>query len=228
MRSLHRILLALSAVTLLTACDDDPSGPSNDGRVRVVHAISNVAATDVLLNTTNYKTNLAYKANDGYRTIATGATAIRIRKAGVATDLTTLNQNIVNATEYTVFAIGTEAAPQSMILTDNNTAPAAGKVKLRAVNAAVAAGAVDVYVLSNANELANATPDKANLEVKAATDYIIKNAGTYVVIFTTTGTKTAVLSVGNVQVTTGKIRTIAAVEKAGGGAPLESVVLVDK
>jgi len=228
MRSLHRILLALSAVTLLTACDDDPSGPSNDGRVRVVHAISNVAATDVLLNTTNYKTNLAYKANDGYRTIATGATAIRIRKAGVATDLTTLNQNIVNATEYTVFAIGTEAAPQSMILTDNNTAPAAGKVKLRAVNAAVAAGAVDVYVLSNANELANATPDKANLEVKAATDYIIKNAGTYVVIFTTTGTKTAVLSVGNVQITTGKIRTIAAVEKAGGGAPLESVVLVDK
>lgn len=228
MRSLHRILLALSAVTLLTACDDDPSGPSNDGRVRVVHAISNVAATDVLLNTTNYKTNLAYKANDGYRTIATGATAIRIRKAGVATDLTTLNQNIVNATEYTVFAIGTEAAPQSMILTDNNTAPAAGKVKLRAVNAAVAAGAVDVYVLSNANELANATPDKANLEVKAATDYIIKNAGTYVVIFTTTGTKTAVLSVGNVQIASGKIRTIAAVEKAGGGAPLESVVLVDK
>jgi len=228
MRSLHRILLALSAVTLLTACDDDPSGPSNDGRVRVVHAISNVAATDVLLNTTNYKTNLAYKANDGYRTIATGATAIRIRKAGVATDLTTLNQNIVNATEYTVFAIGTEAAPQSMILTDNNTAPAAGKVKLRAVNAAVAAGAVDVYVLSNANELANATPDKANLEVKAATDYIIKNAGTYVVIFTTTGTKTAVLSVGNVQIASGKIRTIAAVEKVGGGTPLESVVLVDK
>ena len=228
MRSLHRILLALSAVTLLTACDDDPSGPSNDGRVRVVHAISNVAATDVLLNTTNYKTNLAYKANDGYRTIATGATAIRIRKAGVATDLTTLNQNIVNATEYTVFAIGTEAAPQSMILTDNNTTPAAGRVKIRAVNAAVAAGAVDVYVLANANELANATPDKANLEVKAATDYIIKNAGTYVVIFTTTGTKTAVLSVGNVQIATGKIRTIAAVEKVGGGTPLESVVLVDK
>lgn len=228
MRSLHRILLALSAVTLLTACDDDPSGPSNDGRVRVVHAISNVAATDVLLNTTNYKTNLAYKANDGYRTIATGATTIRIRKAGVATDLTTLNQNIVNAAEYTVFAIGTEAAPQSMILTDNNSTPAAGKVKLRAVNAAVAAGAVDVYVLANANELANATPDKANLEVKAATDYIIKNAGTYVVIFTTTGTKTAVLSVGNVQIASGKIRTIAAVEKVGGGTPLESVVLVDK
>ncbi len=228
MRSLHRILLALSAVTLLTACDDDPSGPSNDGRVRVVHAISNVAATDVLLNTTNYKTNLAYKANDGYRTIATGATTIRIRKAGVATDLTTLNQNIVNAAEYTVFAIGTEAAPQSMILTDNNSTPAAGKVKLRAVNAAVAAGAVDVYVLANANELANATPDKANLEVKAATDYMIKNAGTYVVIFTTTGTKTAVLSVGNVQIASGKIRTIAAVEKVGGGTPLESVVLVDK
>jgi len=227
MRSIARAVLAVVAVGLLTACDDDPSGPLNEGRVRAVHAVSNVAATDVLLNTTSYKTNLAFKGSDGYRTIAAGATAIKFRKAGVATDLISANQTVANGAAYTVFAIGTEAAPQTMVLTDNNAAPATGKVKLRAVHAAVAAGAVDVYVLANAADLANATADKTNLAAKAATDYIVKDAGTYVVIFTTAGTKTAVLTVANVQIAAGKIRTIAAVEKAGGGTPLESIVLAD-
>lgn len=227
MRSITRAVFAVVAVSLLTACDDDPSGPRNEGRVRAVHAVSNVTATDVLLNTTSYKTNLAFKASDGYRAIAAGATVIKFRKAGVATDLTSANQTVVNGAAYTVFALGTEAAPQTLVLTDNNAAPASGKVKLRAVHAAAAAGAVDVYVLANAADLATATADKTNLAAKAATDYIVKDAGTYVVIFTNAGTKTAVLTVPNVQLAAGKIRTIAVVEKAGGGTPLESIVLAD-
>ncbi len=226
-RSIARSVLAVTAVAALAACDDDPSGPSNTGRIRAVHAVSNVTGVDVLLNTTSYKTNLAYKSSDGYRSIATGATAVKFRKAGVATDLLTANQTVANAVDYTVFAAGTEAAPQSFILTDNNTVPAAGKVKLRAVHAAVGAGAVDVYILANANELANATPARANLAEKTASDYIVRDAGTFVVIMTTAGTKTPVLTINNVQVAAGKIRTIAAVEKTGSGAPLESVILAD-
>jgi hypothetical protein len=227
-RSLARTVLAVTAFAALAACDDDdPSGPSNTGRVRAVNAVSNLAAVDVLLNTTSYKTNLAFKTSDGYRSFATGTTSVKFRKAGVATDLITANQNIANATDYTVFAAGTEAAPQSFVLNDNNALPAAGKVKFRAVHAAIGAGAVDVYILANANELANATPAKANLTEKSASDYIIRDAGTYVVIMTTTGTKTPVLTINAVQVAAGKIRTIAVVEKAGGGAPLEGVVLTD-
>jgi hypothetical protein len=223
-----RTVLAVTAFAALAACsDDDPSGPSNRGRVRAVHAVSNVNAVDVLLNTTSYKSNMAFKSSDGYRSVATGTTAVKFRKAGVATDLTTVNQNIANAVDYTVFAAGTEAAPQSFLLTDNNAAPATGKVKLRAVHAAIGAGAVDVYILANANQLATATPAKANLTEKTASDYVIRDAGTFVVIMTTVGTKTPVLTLNNVQVAAGRIRTIALVEKAGGGAPLEGVILSD-
>lgn len=222
-----RSVLAVAAAASIIACDDDASGPSNTGRVRVVHAVSNVTGVDVLLNTTSYKTNLAYKSSEGYRSTASGATAVKIRKTGSTTDLTTVNQNIANAADYTVFAAGTEAAPQSFLFADNNSAPAAGKVKLRAVHAAIGRGAVDVYILGNANELANATPARANLAEKAASDYIVRDAGTFVIILTTAGTKTPVLTITGVQVAAGKIRTIAAVEKVGGGAPLEGVVLID-
>lgn len=227
MRSLSLGVLAIAAL-FTTACgDDDPTGPGAAGRIRAVHAISNVANVDVLLGTTSYKTNLAYKSQDGFRDVTPGTIAVKFRKAGVATDLVSAATTVTSLGDRTVIALGTEAAPQTLVLVDDNSAPAAGKVKLRVVHAAEGANAVDVYVLANANELANATPVKTNLASKTASDYIVRDAGTFVVILTTVGTKTPVLTVGDVQVAAGKIRTILAVEKAGGGAPLEAVTLVD-
>lgn len=227
MRHLSLGVLAIAAL-FTTACgDDDPTGPDTTGRIRAVHAISNVANVDVLLGTTTYKSNLAYKSQDGFRAVAPGTIAVKFRKAGVATDLVSASTPVTSLGDRTVIALGTEAAPQTLVLVDDNGAPAAGKVKLRVVHAAASASAVDVYVLANANELANATPAKGNLASKAASDYLVRDAGTFVVILTTAGTKTPLLTVADVQVATGKIRTIVAVEKAGGGAPLEAITLVD-
>ena len=229
MRWSSRIALAALATFTLAACDDDdPVRPTTQGRVRAVHAISNVATMDILFNTTSYKTNVAYKGSDGYKATAVGATAVRFRKAGVAADLQSANATVANGADYTVIALGTEAAPQSLVLTDDNATPAAGKVKLRAIHAAAGAGAVDVYVLTNANDLATATPAASNLAARAASAYIDRDAGTYVVIFTGTGNKTALLTVADVQVAAGGIRSIIAVEKTGGGTPLEGIVLTDR
>lgn len=228
MRVTSRFALAALAVFALSACDDDPVSPAQSGRVRAVHAVADVAGMDVLLNTATYKTNLAFKNTDGYRTTTVGATAIKFRKTGVATDLHAANVTVANASDYTVISLGTEAATQSVVLTDNNASPAAGKVKLRAVHGAATGGALDVYVLANANELPAATAVKTNLAAKGASDYIEKDAGAYVVIFTTAGTKTPVLTINVAQVAAGGIRTVVAVEKAGGGAPLEGITLTDK
>jgi hypothetical protein len=227
-RGASRFLLAATTTFALVACSDDPTGPVNAGRMRAVHAISNVTGTDVLFNSATYKANLAYKATDGYREISTGGTAIKFRKTGVATDLASANITVANGVDYTVIGLGTEAAPQSLVLVDSNTTPAAGKIKLRAVHAAASAGAADVYVLANANDLATATPAKTNLVLKGTSDYIVRDAGTYVIIYTQAGTKTPLLTINNVQAAAGGIRTVVAVEKAGGGAPLEGIVLTDR
>lgn len=228
MRTTRTLALAAIALFALTACDDDPVGPATEGRIRAVHAVTNVATMDVLFGTASYKTNMAYKTHDGYKTMATGATAVKFRKNGVATDLLSTNASVANATDYTVIALGTEAAPQSMVLTDDNSAPAAGKAKFRVAHASAALGAFDVYILLDATTIGNATPDKANLTAKTASAYIAKDPGTYTVIFTDAGTKAPALIVQNVQVAAGNIRTVVAVEKAGGGQPLEGITLNDK
>ncbi len=222
-----RLVLALAATLVLAACDDDPAGPIDAGRVRAVHAVSNVTALDVRINTVSYASDLAYKNTDGYRSVVAGASSVTFRKADATADLLAANVTVADGTDYTVIALGTEAAPQSVVLTDDNAAPAAGKGKLRLVHAAAGADAVDAYVLANADELPTATAAATDLAVKEASAYVARDAGTFVVIFTEAGTKTPVLTLADVQIAAGKIRTVVAVEKAGGGAPLEGVVLAD-
>lgn len=229
MRWYSRIALTAFAALGLSACsDDDPVRTTQGGRVRAVHAVSNVAGMDILLNSAVYRTNVAYKGSDGYKAAAVGAMAVRFRKTGAATDLRSANADIANGVDYTVIGLGTEASPQILILTDNNAAPPAGKVRFRAIHAAAGAGAVDIYVLANANELATAAPARANLAASAASAYIDRDPGTYTIIFTQAGSKTPLLTVPGLQLTAGRIRSIVAVEKAGGGTPLEGITLTDR
>lgn len=227
MRLLSRAVLALAAVSTLAACEDDTTAPTQFGYIRAVHAVSDVATMDVLLNSSSYKADVAYKATDGYKDVVTGANAVKFREDGATTDLVAANVTVANGVDYTVIAVGTEDDPETIVLTDNNAAPAAGKVKFRFVHGIPGAAAADVYVLANIDDLEDATPVKAGLAAKAASDYIVRDAGTFVVVFTEPGTKTPLLTLSNLQRAAGHVGTIVLVEKAGGGEPLEGIVLTD-
>lgn len=221
-------LVALAAVAVSACSDDDTTNPTPQGRVRVVHAVSDIAKTDVLLDGTKVKAGLDYKTADAYRLGSVGQRAIKVRKENATTDLVSVNQNVQADKDYTVIAYGSEAQPKSIVLTDDNSAPAAGKARVRVVHAADGEPNVDVYVLEDAGDLAGATAAATNIAPGAASAYITKDADTYVVILTGVGNKTAVLTVDNVDLTNGKVRTIVAVEKVGGGTPLEGVKLNDR
>lgn len=220
---------ATLALGALAACDDNGTEPIPQARVRVVQAVANVASADVLFGTETKKAALVYKGVYENLSTPAGAVTVKVRKAGGTADLVSAALTAEANKSYTVIALGTEAAPQQLSLVDDLAAPAAGNAKVRVVHAAAGQAAVDVYVVKTAADLATATAAKANLAVKTATDYITVAANpTYLVILTTPGTKTPVLTSQAVALTDGKAYTVVAVEKAGGGAPLEGVVLADR
>lgn len=226
-----RKLTALATLALLSlgACsDDDPVAPTPKGRVRVVHAITGVATTDILFGTDIKKADLAFKGVHENAATPVGNATIKVRKADATADLVSVAQAIENGKAYTIIAFGTEATPQSLALAEDLAAPAAGKAKVRVAHAAAAQGAVDMYVLEDAEELEDADPTKANLAMKAASDYVVVDGGDYDVILTAPGTKDVLLTIANVQLAAGKVVTLVATEKAAGGAPLESVTLIDR
>lgn len=218
------VMLGLAAVV---ACDDDSTGPVAEGRLRVVHGVANVALADVVVGTATVKTDLAYKGIVGVP-VRAGAWPVKVRKADATTDLVSVSRDVADDESHTIVAYGTEAAPKSLVLEDDLTLPAAGKARLRVAHAADGRGNVDVYVVKAAGDVATATAVATNVAPGAASAYVVVNADTYVVVLTSAGTKDAVLSVAGVALAEGKVRTIVAVDKAGGGTPLEAISIVDR
>jgi hypothetical protein len=242
-----RRALALLAGSLLSlaACseEDVPTGvtPTDEaGRVRFVHAIADPARADrvdVTVDGVPLTAGMAYgtgapllaAATPAYYPVYVGARSLKVVRT-TNTSLQLLDQalTIADDTDYTVMAVGNATAIQGVVLTDANAAPAAGSSKIRAVHGSASTGNVDVYITSTTADITAINPTVANLAPRTATVYQTVTAGTYRVRFTTAGTKTVILDVNNVALASLQVRSVFALDRAAGGAPLTSLTLTDR
>jgi hypothetical protein len=199
-----------------------------------VHAISDTRANavNVTVDGVPLGVNLAYAAAAPapptlYYPAYAGNRQFAVRRTADST-VRFLDQAvpIAASTDHTVIAVGS-ATVTAMVLADNNTAPAAGNVKLRAVNATAAAN-VDVYVTAPSADILTIPPTIAALGPRTASAYVERAAGAVQVRFTTAGTKTVVRDVSIAALAAGAIRTVVLLEAATGGTPLTSAVLTDR
>jgi hypothetical protein len=173
-------------------------------------------------------TNVAYKTVSDYLAVASGSHNLKVRAAGTTTVVIDQNAALTQGTYYTVLATGRVASIAPVVLTDDQTSPASGQVRVRLVHASPTAGNVDIYVTAPTTDIATATPTLPNVAFRAVSNYLEVPAGTYRVRITPAGTKTVALDVNNVALTAGQVRTAVAVDAPGGGAPLGAILLADK
>ena len=232
--------LGLLAVVALGACGTDEVGPTGfdpnqpTGRIRFVNAISGTTPVNVAVDGVPLGVSLAYAAaapapptlyypayagNRQFAVRRTADTTAHLLDAAVA---------VVANSDHTVIAVGSATTATALVLADNNTAPAASNVKIRAVNAANAAGNVDVYITAQGADIVAIAPTFAALAPRTASAYLERAAGAIQVRFTTAGTKTVVRDVSLGTLASGVIRTVVLLEAAAGGTPLTSAVLTDR
>lgn len=245
-------LLAAATLVAAAACSakDAPTGPRPTGpssRLRVVNATPDPTAggaANVKIGDQTFAVNLGYGAATGYQRVYTGQRELHVRRTSdttiVVTDATFSNGADL---DFTAFITGKRVANggtgiASIMVPDDNSAPTAGNVKLRFVNASPAAGSVDIYVTAPTASILTATPDVAALNFASATAYLVKPAGTYRVRVTTAGTKTVLLDITQTAGTAppspvvpalpalaaGSIRTIAILDKSGSGTPITAAI----
>jgi hypothetical protein len=239
----HRAIAALAIVAALSACgeEDVPTGirpNGTSGRVRFVHAVADPARADrvnVTVENVPLTANLAFGAvapvapTATYYPVLTGSRLLAVRRTADTTvkvldQPLTISENV----DYTVMAVGNAAGVSGVVLTDDNTVPTAGNVKLRAVHAAPSSGAVDVYITSPAGDITTTAPQITNLAFRGGSTYLSLPAAAYRVRFTPTGTKAISLDVTISALASGAIRTVVALDRAQGGAPLTSATLTDR
>ncbi len=232
-------LLAVLPLALGGACSNndepDPFQPRGDfGLLRVINATADTARANRLTVRVESQTvpvigGLAYQAATPYVTVYIGTRKLEVVKLATGAPVLEASVTVEAAKAYTVLVagpLGGTIAP--IILIDDRSAPAAGRVRFRAVNASPAAGRVDVYVTAANVDLATVSPTFAGVAVGAASAYTTLAAGSYLVRFTAAGSKT-VLPGGTFAAAayaSGAVRTFALFDKPGGGTPLETQAFV--
>jgi Domain of unknown function (DUF4397) len=221
------LVLAASALTAACSDDDDNTGPESQARVRVVHASPDAPNVDVLLDDAKVLSDVPYLTSSAYLETSEGDHNLKVNAAGTATTAIDADVTLADGTDYTVIASDLVAEITPIVLEDNNTAPAAGNARVRAIHGAPSAPAVDIYVTAPGADLEAATPVLTGVAFGDVADYLEVPAGEYQVRVTVTGTKIVAIDSGALTLESGQVRTAIAVDAPGGGAPFDLLVLAD-
>jgi hypothetical protein len=219
------VFLATAALVGTTACDDDddPTAPTEQGRVRAVHAVGNAPAVDILVDgeVVTPAAGLSYGNKTNYIDASEGNRAVAVRATGTTLNLLTFTAPVAAETDYTVIAagrIGATSGPTPRLITiTDNAAPTTGNANVRVVHASPSAGNVDIYVTAPGADIATATPALTNVAFGATANLANVTPGTYRIRVTPTGTKTVAIDENNVVIAAnGKYLAIAVGDNAAG------------
>jgi len=219
--------LALAAVFLavvgISGCNDSTSV----AHLRVLHASPDAPNVDINLDGKNVLTNVAYKTASDYLDVPAGTHTIKVYPTGTTNAVITASVPLTKNTYTTVAAINFVAKIEGKVITDDNTEPTSGNVKVRLIHFSPSAGSVDIYVTAPGADLSNATPTLTNVPFDTVSDYVSVPAGSYEVRVTPTTTKEVVVDSGTLALTAGQIRTGVALDNPGTNPPFTAIVLKD-
>lgn len=224
-----RVALLLPAIAL-AGCDEDSPAPGARASLRFVHAAPGAGAVNARWGDALVFAAVPYGGTAAYETIRAGERALAVRAIGGAADLVASELELDVGGIYTVVVIKPTAAAASLsLLADDNTAPAAGKAKLRVAHAAAAiAGNVDIHVTAPDADLGTRAAAAAGIQPGRASAYLVRDAGTYRIRYTTPGTRTVLFDAGNITLVAGQVRTVLAIDAATGGGAMQAITLQDR
>ena len=165
--------------------------------------------------------NVPFAGVSNYEKVIAGSRTISIQSAATpGANLLTLVPNLAPATDTSIVVSGPAGALQGLVLTDNNLPSAAGRARVRFVNASPDLASADVYI-NFVRLFSGVTANSASPYAELVADV----TGTaYEVDFNVAGTTIPALMLPNVMFAAGKTYTVYVV---GQGAARQGVVVGD-
>ena len=220
---MKKTLVVMGLVVAVMAMAVAPAfAAGHEAMVRVTHASPDAGQVDVCVNGSAAFKDLAFGQTTEYAKLPAGAYDVQVYPAGSncqGTPVIDAKGLKLDAKAYTVMAIGTAAEIKPLVLVDNLSAPAAGKVHVRFVHASPDAPAVDITTADGAKVFSNVAFGKS-------VDFTPLPAGTYDLQARVAGTDTVALNLPGVTLPEGAILTVVAQGFAGGAEPKLGVQVI--
>lgn len=199
------VAISVCALLFATGCG------SSSARIRILNAIPIQSSIDMLIDSKSVASSIPYGAASAYFTVSSGSRHLQVEATG-STPFVDQNINLSSGSSSTLL----DTASGATVISDDNSAPASGDVKIRVINASQNLGAADVYVVTSGTGLGS-SPTFSSLGVSTASGYDLVAAGSYQVYFTTPGTTNVILSTSALSLSSGQIRTFVALDGQTGG-----------
>ena len=186
-------------------------------QLRLIHGSPDEVNLDLSVDSKVVATNIGYEAASAYVAVSAGTHQIVLNQTGTTNALLSQSVTISSSTSQSLLATNYASTLAGVTLTDDLTAPTSGNFKLRIVNAAPAAGSVDVYILPTSTDYNTVSPTISGLAFESASTYQSLAAGTFQVTITQAGTKFLLAQGTSTAYTANQIRTVLALNQPFGG-----------
>jgi hypothetical protein len=187
---LHFRWFVLALVALMAGCSGSGGREQNSVDVRTVHLVPDAEPVDVLINGDLKVSGLPFQSASGYANFAFGDATLEVKSTSkgdvlVAASPASFGPN----TKYTIILHGRRAAITPLVIQDDAALVAAGKFRTRFLSISAEAQFLDLYLTT---DIANTAPTITGLGYASLSGYVELPAGSYPIVFTTTGTKDVV------------------------------------
>lgn len=212
-----RIALAFSLCFLL-GCGSS-SNTTNPAQVRIMNASPVQQSITLLVDNITLQTGIVSQSASAYTPETPGSHAVQVEATSSSSPLVTQNLTFNSGASYTLVAAEPSFGSSSLgltFLTDDNSAPTSGDLKLRIINASPDFGNLDAYVTAPGAGISGG-PSVSNLAFQAASSYMTLPAGNYEVYFTIAGRQVISVDSGQFSFSAGQIRTLVLMDNFGSG-----------
>ncbi|MBK0384173.1 DUF4397 domain-containing protein [Pedobacter sp. SD-b] len=202
-------LAAIALMFSLSSClkNNNDNATPNIAALSVIHAAPGLQSFDFVIN--NQRVNSApfnFSERLPYFNIYGGNRTFGIFKAGSADSIKTGNFLAESGKFYSIYVIGQATEPQFLILKDSLTVPTVGKARVRFLNLSPDAPALSLSLKSTSNPSDSTL--FSNQTYKSQSLFTEIDGGKTYSFTTRSNSETAVATLDNVNIESGKIYTI--------------------
>jgi hypothetical protein len=225
-RRLSSALLCLAGLTL-AACGGGED--RSKAQVRLVNASIDHAGLDLYDDGGHrLRTSVGFGGDPGYAEVDPADADFDITRAGNSAPLSSLAPSLNEGDRYSLVSYAAAGGLNTVLIDDNVGEPDSGKVRVRVLNAAPDAGAVDVYLTAADVALADAEPMHADTQAGTPTALVTADAASWRLRVTAAGDRDDLrLDIPAVTLSSRQVVTLV-VTPGAGGVLVDVLVLVQR